>query len=180
MAIVFSAHRAQTILHHEYSQMSANLFNSLKQSITIFTDGSCHAQLKKGGWASIIIIDSEKIVLQGTNLKTTHQRMELTAVLDSLKYLVQADMIQHEISIYSDSQYVVDLMKRKEGFQLSNYQTKKSKPIRNTDLVKELIDFMNLSNIHFVKIRSHQRLSDPESRLNHEVDVLSRKNMRSL
>ena len=160
--------------------MSVSFYNSSKQSITIFTDGSCHAQLKTGGWASIIIIDDEKIVLEGTTLKTTHQRMELTAVLESLKYLAQKGMIYQQISIYSDSQYVVDLLKRKNGLLLSNYLTKKSKPVRNTDLVKELIDFMSLSNIRFVKIRSHQKLSDPESRLNREVDVLSRKNMRSL
>ena len=160
--------------------MSVSFDNSSKQSITIFTDGSCHAQLKTGGWASIILIEDEKIVLEGTTLNTTHQRMELTAVLESLKYLAQKGMIQEEISIYSDSQYVVDLMKRKKGLLMANYLTKKSKPVRNTDLVKELVEFMSLSNIHFVKIRSHQKLSDPESRLNREVDVLSRKNMRSL
>jgi ribonuclease HI len=160
--------------------MTASFHNSTKQSITIFTDGSCHTQSKTGGWASIIMIDSNKIVLQGTTLDTTHQRMELTAVLESLKYLERNGRIRHEIAIYSDSQYVVDLLKRKEGLLQSNYRTKKFKPVRNADLVKELVDFMNLSNIHFVKIRSHQKLSDPESRLNREVDVLSRKNMRSL
>jgi len=160
--------------------MSVSFYNSSKQSITIFTDGSCHAQLKTGGWASIIIIGDEKVVLEGTTLKTTHQRMELTAVLESLKYLARKGIIHEEISIYSDSQYVVDLLKRKQGLVSANYLTKKSKPVRNTDLVKELVEFMRLSNIHFVKIKSHQKLSDPESRLNREVDVLSRKNMRSM
>jgi ribonuclease HI len=160
--------------------MSVSFYNSSKQTITIFTDGSCHAQLKTGGWASIVIIDDEKIVLEGTTLKTTHQRMELTAVLESLKYLARKGMSYQEISIYSDSQYVVDLLKRRKGLLLSNYLTKKSKPVRNTDLVKELLAFMSLPNIHFVKIKSHQKLSDLESRLNREVDVLSRKNMRSL
>ena len=160
--------------------MTASFYNSPKHSITIFTDGSCHAQLKTGGWASIIMVDADKIVLQGTTPETTHQRMELTAVLESLKYLERNGRIKQEIVIYSDSQYVVDLLKRKEGILLSNYRTKKSKPVRNSDLVKELIVFMNLPNIHFVKIRSHQKLSNPESRLNREVDVLSRKNMRSL
>ena len=160
--------------------MTASFFNSAKQSITIFTDGSCHAQLKTGGWASIIIIDSHKTVLQGSTLKTTHQRMELTAVLEALRYLQRDGMIEQEISVYSDSQYVVDLLKRKDRLMSSNYQTKKFKPIRNPDLVKELIGFMNLPNIRFVKVKSHQRLTDIESKLNREVDVLSRKNMRCL
>ena len=160
--------------------MSVSFYNSTKQSITIFTDGSCHTQLKTGGWAAIIISANEKIVLQGTTLKTTHQRMELTAVLESLKYLVRKELIQEETFIYSDSQYVVDLSKRKKQLLLTNFLTKKSKPVRNTDLVKELVAFMALPSIHFIKIRSHQKLSDPESRLNREVDALSRKNMRSL
>jgi ribonuclease HI len=125
-------------------------------------------------------VGSDKIVLQGSTFRTTHQRMELTAVLESLNHLVRNGMIQQEISIYSDSQYVVDLLKRKENFLLSNYRTKKFKPIRNTDLVKELVDFMKLPNIRFIKVRSHQRLSDFESRLNREADLLSRKNMRDL
>jgi ribonuclease HI len=158
--------------------MPANFFNSSKETITIFTDGSCHTQLKKGGWASVLIIDTEKVVLEGHALKTTHQRMELTAVLESLKYLQEKNMIQRTILIYSDSQYVVDFTKRKERLALSNYQTKKLKPIRNTDLAQELIRFMDFPNIQFLKIKSHQSLSNIESVLNREVDLLSRKNMR--
>ena len=160
--------------------MTGSLFNSSNQSITIFTDGSCHTKYKSGGWASIVIRGSNRIVLEGRTLNTTHQRMELTAVLEALKYIERDGMIQHEITIYSDSQYVVDLLKRKEGITLADYRTKKFKPIRNADLVKELISFMGLPNIRFIKIKSHQRLSDEESILNREVDVLSRKNMRSL
>ena len=160
--------------------MTASFYNSSKQSITIFTDGSCHAQLKTGGWASIILINSSKIVLEGSTSQTTHQRMELTAVLESLKYLERDGRRDAEIVIYADSQYVVDLVRRKNSLLSSNYRTKKFKEVRNTDLVKELIDFMSQFNVRFVKIKSHQRLSDRESVLNREVDILSRRNMRSI
>jgi ribonuclease HI len=160
--------------------MPANFFNSSKETITIFTDGSCHTQLKKGGWASVLFIDAEKVVLEGHALKTTHQRMELTAVLESLKYLQEKNMIQRTILIYSDSQYVVDFTKRKERLALSNYQTKRLRPIRNTDLAQQLIRFMDFPNIQFLKIKSHQSLSSIESVLNREVDLLSRKNMRCI
>ena len=113
-------------------------------------------------------------------METTHQRMELTAVLESLRYLRGQNKIREQILIYSDSQYVVDLLKRKERLMLSNYRTKKAKPIRNTDLVQELIGFMDYTNIGFLKIKSHQTLTNFESVLNREVDLLSRKNMRSM
>ena len=48
--------------------MTASFHNSTKQSITIFTDGSCHAQLKTGGWASIIMMDSEQDRVAGNDI----------------------------------------------------------------------------------------------------------------
>jgi ribonuclease HI len=151
---------------------------STNQSITVFTDGSCHAQLKKGGWASILFIGDEKIILEGNLSGTTHHRMELTAVLQSLEYLQSRGLIENQIVIHSDSQYVVDLQKRKERLVISGYQTKKSKPVRNSDLVQSLIIYMDYDNIKFIKIKSHQKHSDLKTLLNREVDILSRKNMR--
>jgi ribonuclease HI len=158
--------------------MLENSINSTNQSITIFTDGSCHTQLKTGGWASIILFQGEKIILEGDAENTTHQRMELTAVINSLEYLKSSKQIHEQINVYSDSQYVVDLLQRKERLASSNYLTKKLHPIRNVDLVKEVITFMGLQNIHFIKVKAHQRLSNMETLLNREVDLLSRKKMR--
>lgn len=151
-----------------------------KQSITIFTDGSCHTQLRTGGWASILFIESKKIILEGSERNTTHQRMELTAVIESLKYLQALNLLGQAITIYPDSQYVVDLLKRKDRLAQADYKTKKLSPIRNLDLVRELLPFMERTNIQFVKIKSHQRLSDNETNFNREVDLLSRKKMRDV
>jgi ribonuclease HI len=147
-------------------------------TITIFTDGSCHNQLKTGGWACLILIDSEKLILEGSVSDTTHQRMELTAVLESLHYLEKERHLNVPITIYSDSQYVVDLLQRKERLVLSGYQTKKCKAIRNADLVQELVRFMSLPNITFHKLKSHFKTPYLESTLNREVDLLARRMMR--
>jgi ribonuclease HI len=106
--------------------------------------------------------------------------MELTAVIAALRHLQQHALLQQHIAIYSDSQYVVDLVKRREQIIAANYRTKKFKVVRNLDLVRELLDFMSLPNLRFIKIKSHQKLPDQESVLNREVDVLSRKNMRRI
>lgn len=149
------------------------------QTITIFTDGSCHTSLKKGGWAAILFIDSEKILLQGSASDTTHQRMELAAVIESLLYLQPKGLINNPITIYSDSQYVIGLISRKEKLHKANYKTRKSKLIRNADLVQAIIPYLNLPNVRFVKIKSHQKFSDDTSALNREVDILSRAKMRT-
>lgn len=160
--------------------MPASFLNSITQSIAVFTDGSCHSQLKKGGWASIIIVDARKVVLEGNALETTHQRMELTAVIKALKHLEQEELMERSITVYSDSQYVVGLMKRRDHLIQSRYRTKKLKVVRNLDLVRELLDFMSMTNIQFVKVKAHQKRSDLETQLNREVDLLSRKNMRNV
>ena len=49
--------------------------------IIIYTDGSCNPEYKIGAWAVVLFVEDEKIVLSGTAEQTTHQRMELTAVI---------------------------------------------------------------------------------------------------
>src|SRR5688572_13559036 len=102
-----------------------------KESIAIYTDGSCHTQLKSGGWAAILFVEQQKIVLEGKDENTTHHRMELTAVIRSLEYLRMNKLLQEHITIYSDSQYVVGLVKRKDRLAASSFLTKKLDSIRN-------------------------------------------------
>lgn len=149
-----------------------------KQTITVFTDGSCHNQLKTGGWASIILVDKQKIILEGSEPGTTHQRMELIAVLESLLYIERSNQLDHPIIVYSDSQYVVDLTQRRERLTSSGFRTKKQNPIRNADLVQRLMNFMSLPQITFLKLKSHLKSSDAETLLNGEVDRRSRQMMR--
>ena len=149
-------------------------------SITIFTDGSCHTQLKTGGWAAIILLGDEKIVLKGGSHSTTHQRMELTAVLESLYYLQQQCVADQHIVIYSDSQYVVDLLDRRSRLISSEFRTRKSKTVRNSDLVRPFLDVIATLDIKLQKIKSHQKRTSVETILNREVDLLSRKKMKEL
>ena len=159
--------------------MPVNSGNKVKHSIAIYTDGSCHTQLKSGGWAAILFVEQQKIVLEGKDENTTHHRMELTAVIRSLEYLNMNNLLQDPINIYSDSQYVVDLVKRKDRLAASSFLTKKLNSVRNVELVKELISYMDKPNIKFIKIKAHQKPSNIAGILNREVDLLSRKKMRS-
>lgn len=148
-------------------------------SITVFTDGSCHNQLKTGGWASIIFLGKEKITLKGHEADTTHHRMELMAVLEAMRFLEKNNYLGQSIIIYSDSQYVVDLIQRRERLTTSGFRTKKLKPIRNADLVQMVLQFINAPGVQLVKLKSHLKSSSPESLINREVDILSREMMRS-
>jgi ribonuclease HI len=143
----------------------------------IFTDGSCHTQKCIGAWASVILIKEQKIILSGKENDTTHNRMEILAVINSIKYVKQHFDYLTDMKIVSDSQYVIGLIGRQSKFTASDFTTKAGKDIRNVDLVKELLDLVATINVQFVKIKAHQK---PTNAINYniEVDKLSRQLVR--
>lgn len=143
----------------------------------IYTDGSCHTQKCIGAWAAVILIENHKIVLSGKDIQTTHNRMEILAVINSLKYVQQHFSHIVDIKIVSDSQYVIGLIGRQAKFAASDFTTKAGKDIRNIDLVKELLILVSTLNVQFVKIKAHQKPTDSVN-YNIEVDKLSRQIVR--
>jgi ribonuclease HI len=153
----------------------------LKSIIQIYTDGSCHTQLVIGAWGAIILVDDKKVVLSAVETDTTHNRMELLGVIKAVEYLeahkwVDPDCHQDDIEVYSDSQYVVNLLIRKARLKQKNFLTKKGTPIQNADLVQKLIKQIELYGISFVKVKAHQKDGDT---MNREVDILVRNLVRT-
>jgi ribonuclease HI len=149
-----------------------------KNVIYIYPDGSCNSKYKIGGWAVIIFFQKNKIILKGEQLDTTHNRMELLGALKALEYIKANSFKFDYIKIYSDSQYLVSLFERKEKLYNSNFLTKKGVSIQNYDLVKEILIYIDLMNIEFIKVKAHQKKSD-KTNFNREVDKLSRKIVRT-
>ncbi len=147
--------------------------------IKAYTDGSCNPKLKIGAWAAIIIIHNKEIVLKKSEIDTTNNRMELSAVLNVLEYLRENNLEKSKIEIYTDSQYVEGIEKRIKKFKLSNYKTKKGEAVRNVDLVKKLVYFIESMNIIFVKVKAHMKKTDTIN-YNRFVDKLSRKLVRAV
>lgn len=147
------------------------------EMITIYTDGSCHTQKRVGGWAAIVFSAGEKIVLSGMETNTTHNRMELTAVIKALHCVQMKFPGTGVLTIVSDSQYVTGLATRKDKLLSENFITKAGKELPNAGLLKELFALMRIFSIHFVKIKAHQKQSGAPS-YNIEADKLSRKIVR--
>jgi ribonuclease HI len=154
-----------------------------QQIIKIFTDGSCHTQQKTGAWAAILLTGHEKTYLKGIADETTHNRMELLAVIHSIDFVNEnhpgASMI-----IYTDSQYVVRIPERKEKLKRNHFLTKKDTPIQNPDLIQNLILLTETHDIQFVKVEAHQKPSEIRNNqedialVNIEVDKLARELLR--
>lgn len=144
-------------------------------AIKIYTDGSCHTKLLIGAWAAILFIGDEKIVLKGAEINTTHNRMELTGIINAIDY-VNANGYGHMLmEVFSDSQYAVNLLTRKDRLKKNNFITKKGTPIQNVDLVQALIKQMETYQLHFNKVKAHQKGGDV---INREVDIIVRQVVR--
>lgn len=148
--------------------------------IQIYTDGSCHTQKRVGGWAAIILGEEKNIELKGCEKDTTHNAMEILAVLKALNFLEKKHLNNNaftKIEIVSDSQYVVRILERKEKLKRNNFLTKKNNPIRNVELVKKLIEKIETLPLIFTKIKAHQKATD-EINYNRVVDKLAREQVR--
>jgi len=145
--------------------------------IIAYTDGSCHTQIKTGAWASIINLEGEKIKLSGVEQNTTHNRMEIKACIESIKYIIEKNTVLGAIQIYTDSQYVVGLLERKNKLKATGFQTKAGNSIQNTDLVQELIILLEKYPIKLIKVKAHQKKDETEN-LNIEVDKMVRRLLR--
>jgi len=152
----------------------------LKQVIEIFTDGSCTGD-KTGAWVAMVLLHGEKAILKDLEPNTTHNRMELLAVIKAIEF-TDEKYKDASLKIYTDSQYVHHIPERKEKLKKNQFLSEKGTPIQNGDLVKVLIDQIDSHDINFVKIKAHQNsklysAGSPEA-YNGEVDKLARKLVR--
>ena len=152
---------------------------STKDTISIYTDGSCNTAVKTGGWAAIILMEDEKIILTGHQQNTTHQQMELRSVIEALKYLNKNKALSQPITLYTDSQYVAGLPSRKEKLTRDDFVTKKKNTLSNAELIREIFTYYDERPIAIVKVKSHKKNSF-EEQLNSEADKLCRKIVRNL
>lgn len=145
--------------------------------IDVYTDGSCENTYKAGSWASVIRLNGEMITLNGLELNTTHNRMELVALIKSIEHIKNEIDKNSVINVYSDSQYLIHLIERKEKLRAASFKTKKGKSVQNEDLVKKLYLISDTYNINYIKVKAHQKKNQLEN-LNRVVDIESRRVLR--
>ncbi len=106
----------------------------------VFSDGSCEGNPGPGGWG-FVWVENDEIIEQatGTAPDTTNNRMELTALIEAYKKL-PADT---EITIHSDSQLCVKTVNEWAAGWEQRCWRRKSGPIANLELVKELYSLAN-------------------------------------
>ncbi len=100
--------------------------------------------------------------------------MELIAVIKAVEFVIEK-YSGVPIEVISDSQYVVNLIERKERLKKNNFITSKATPVRNDDLVKSLIKLIEQQSLQFKKVKAHQVNGDVNNR---EADITVRRLLR--
>ena len=123
------------------------------KNVEISTDGACSGNPGPGGYGVLLRFNGQtKQISQGFN-KTTNNRMELRAVIEGLKALTE----KCDVTIYSDSKYIVDAIEKGWARRWKTnkwYRNKKEKAL-NIDLWQILIDLIDQHSVKFYWVKGH-------------------------
>ncbi|MBO7598747.1 MAG: ribonuclease HI [Bacteroidales bacterium] len=124
--------------------------------ITIYTDGASRGNPGPGGFGTVLLYGQyRKELSQGFKL-TTNNRMELLAVIKGLEALKKPGM---NVTIYSDSKYVVDSVEKK---WIIGWLKKGFKDKKNKDLWLRFLEVYRQHTVRFVWIKGHNETPENE------------------
>ena len=117
--------------------------------ITIYSDGSSMGNPGPGGYGVVLIAGPHRKELSQGYRLTTNNRMELLAVIVGLEAL---KIPQSVVTIYTDSQYVVNSVEKKWviGWEKKDFKGKK-----NADLWQRFLKIYRCHTVTFKWIKGH-------------------------
>ena len=123
------------------------------KSVTLYTDGACSGNPGPGGWAAILQWRGKEKVLSGGEKLTTNNRMELTAVIRGLEALKEPC----EVTVYSDSRYVVEAMSEgwALGWRARGWRRRGSGEAKNPELWARLLELADTHALRWVWVKGH-------------------------
>ncbi len=124
--------------------------------ITIYTDGASRGNPGPGGFGTVLLAGPYRREISAGFRKTTNNRMELLAVIVGLEALKKPG---NNVTIYSDSRYVVDSVEKHWvlGWEKKGFSGKK-----NPDLWRRFLNIYRQHNVRFVWIKGHNETPENE------------------
>ena len=134
--------------------------------VTIYTDGACSGNPGPGGYGVVLQSGKYEKEISGGEPSTTNNRMELMAVIVGLKALNHPC----KVTLYSDSQYVVNMVKLgwMEKWKRNGWMRNKSDPAKNVDLLKQLDELLHIHQVEMIWVKGHA-----ENQYNNRCDELA-------
>lgn len=113
-----------------------------EKNFVIFGDGACSGNPGPGGYGAIILFPDHTVKeLAESFSKTTNNRMEMSAILESLKLILHSKQLQtaHHIQIFTDSVYLIrGATQWLFGWKKKGWKGATGDPIANPDLWVEM------------------------------------------
>jgi ribonuclease HI len=125
-------------------------------NIIIYTDGAARGNPGPGGYGTVLLSGQFRKELSDGFELTTNNRMELLAVIVGLEAL----MIENsQVTIYSDSKYVVDAVEK--GW-IWNWVKIRFKGKKNQDLWLRFLKIYPKHQVKFVWVKGHANIPENE------------------
>ena len=142
------------------------------ETVVIYTDGACKGNPGPGGWGAWLRWGGHEKELFGGEPSTTNNRMELTAVIESLALLKR----RTPVAIYTDSAYVKDgITSWIHGWKKRGWRTAGNAPVKNIELWQRLDALVAQHSIAWHWVKGHS--GDPG---NERADALANKGVASI
>jgi ribonuclease HI len=154
----------------EEMEQQKNKENKEPIILSCYTDGCCLGNGQKGcyggyGWVvcQAATFDKNKIIKEayfGSKDNTTNNRMEMTAVLKAMEWVITLDQYVITMRLHSDSEYTLKYLAHVDTWEKANWKKADNTDVQNKDLWIELRTAYNKCvakglNIIFVKVVAH-------------------------
>ncbi len=120
------------------------------QGITIYTDGSSRGNPGPGGYGVLLMYGQHRKELSQGYRLTTNNRMELLAVIVALESLTKSTI---PVTVYSDSQYVINAVQK--GWLKNWIATDFKGGKKNKDLWLRYQKIASRFRVQFVWVKGH-------------------------
>ncbi len=140
--------------------------------ITMYTDGASQGNPGPGGYGVVLKYKQHRKELSQGYRRTTNNRMELLAVIVGLEAIKEPGF---EVTVYSDSRYVVDAVEKK---WLWGWVKKNFAKVKNPDLWQRLLKVYTRHKVRFVWVKGHA--GNPENERCDQLAVQAASNRQQL
>jgi ribonuclease HI len=122
------------------------------KDVVIYTDGACKGNPGPGGWGAWLRSGDHEKEIWGGEDQTTNNRMELTAVIESLAALKSPS----RVTLHLDSEYVRNgITSWIHNWKRRGWRTASNQAVKNVDLWQRLDALTQAHQIDWRWVRGH-------------------------
>ena len=136
------------------------------KEITIHTAGACRGNPGPGGYGAVLQYKGHMKEIYGGFRHTTNNRMEMLAVIESLKSL----KYRCKVTLYTDSKYVCEAINKNwlSGWKNKGWKNSAKNDVKNVDLWKEMELVLKEHDVTLQWVKGHA-----DNEMNNKADEIA-------